>query len=355
MSRLPSLTIRLVPPRAGGRAAWPLETLTAHLEAAGHRVERSDSTDSSSLPDVDVVHCLDLTTAVDVGTATDGVPVVVTPSVGDPALVVDGDAEPLAGTTAAVVRSRADQARVHTLGVPWSRTWVVPAAVDVDLYRRLGPMANRTERFRLVAELSGSDDGLEDVLIAVAKLEDIELVVLVAEAEPVVDLTDRETVVRTRASQMGVSPRLVVVAPASAGERAWWLRSAHVVVAVPHVPCAIDVVAQAMACGTPVIATTVDALADLVVHGVTGFHVPVSDPLSLARAVRLVVDDDFTVESYGMAAADRALSRFAWPRVTHELVGAYRRAVAAAGRVVDDTDEVAEADATQPVDDERIA
>lgn len=326
MSRDPSLSIRLVRSPACVDEAWPWDLLSSHLEAAGHRVETCSSASAPTAPAPDVIHCLGLSAASGLAVEDQSAPVIVTPCADDA-----GDRTaptPLLTTSASVVRSSVERTRMHQLGIPWSRTWVLPAAVDVDTFTRLGPMARRTDRFRLVTEMGGPDDGIEDVITAVARLGDVELAVLAGETGSAGASSARETVLRAVAAEAGMSDRLVVATPSSPGERAWWLRSAHVAVAVPHTPGRSDFVAEAMACGVAVVASRVDALADLVIHGVTGFLVPTADPLSVARAVRVVLADDFSIESYGMAAADRALSRFAWPRVVHELVGVYGRVAA---------------------------
>ena len=45
---------------------------------------------------------------------------------------------------------------------------------------------------------------------------------------------------------------------------------------------------EAMAMGTPVIASEVGGLAHLVQHGVTGFHVPSRDPEALATPPSII-------------------------------------------------------------------
>ena len=325
MSRPPPLTIRLVPPSAGTSASWPLEPLQSELEQAGHTVQVARADDLAQVPAPDVVHCFDVTEALDLSARVGDAPLLVTPAAGL-GVSETPEADPvLASAASVVVRSSSEQERVHRLGVPWYRTWVLPVAVDVNTYSRVGEMANRTGRFRLVAELSGPADGLEDVIAAVSRLDDVELVVLLGQPGGAAVSERRLTAIRSAMLEAGIVERCVLVAPASAGERAWWLRSAHVAVAVPHSAAGVDFAAQAMACGTPVVATPVDALADVVVHGVTGFLVAPGDPLSVARAIRKVLEDEFSVEAYGLAASDRARSRFAWPRVAHELVGVYRR------------------------------
>jgi glycosyltransferase involved in cell wall biosynthesis len=325
MSRPSPLSIRLVPPSAGTSPSWSLDSLRDELEQAGHDVRVGTAAELVTAPAPDVVHCFGVTGASDLPPQVGEAPLFVTPSDGFGGGETPGAAPVLASAASVVVRSSSQQELVHRLGVPWYRTWVLPVAVDVDTYSRLGEMANRTGRFRLVAELSGPADGLEDVIAAVSRLEDVELVVLLGEPGGAEVSERRLAAIRSATHDAGIAERCVLVAPSSAGERAWWLRSAHVAVAVPHSAAGVDFAAQAMACGTPVVATPVDALADIVVHGVTGFLVAAGEPLSVARAVRKVLEDEFTVEAYGLAASDRARSRFAWPRVAHELVGVYRR------------------------------
>jgi glycosyltransferase involved in cell wall biosynthesis len=346
MSRPPPLSIRLVPPLAGTNVSWSLDSLRTELEQAGHDVRVARREDDRDRGAPDVVHLFgasDQDPSSQVGEA----PLLVTPSPGVGA-IEDPEALPMLAVAASVVvRSSSEQEQVHRLGVPWYRTWVLPVAVDVETYSRVGEMANRTGRFRLVAELSGPADGLEDVIAAVSRLDDVELVVLVDDPGGVAVSERRLAAIKAAMRDAGILDRCVFVAPASAGERAWWLRSAHVAVAVPHAVAGVDFAAQAMSCGTPVVATPVDALADLVVHGVTGFLVGAGEPLSVARAVRKVLEDEFSVEAYGLAASDRAQSRFAWPRVAQELVGVYRRVASP----VAEPDDAAATDPT--IDEER--
>ena len=63
-------------------------------------------------------------------------------------------------------------------------------------------------------------------------------------------------------------------------------------------------VAEAMICGVPVVATAVNAVADLVEPGVTGMLVPPARPEVMAEAIRYVLDSP--AESAQMATAARA-------------------------------------------------
>lgn len=84
---------------------------------------------------------------------------------------------------------------------------------------------------------------------------------------------------------------------------------------------------EAMACGVPVVATTVGAFEELVAEGKTGRLVPPDDEAALTRAVAAVLDDS---ERAAMGAAGRArvLAQFRLEHEAEALVAVYRRLLA---------------------------
>lgn len=67
---------------------------------------------------------------------------------------------------------------------------------------------------------------------------------------------------------------------------------------------------EAMSVGLPVITTAIGGIPDIVEHGVTGFLLPPEDAPALADAVRCLVNDPTTRQSFGAAGRRRALMRF---------------------------------------------
>ena len=67
---------------------------------------------------------------------------------------------------------------------------------------------------------------------------------------------------------------------------------------------------EAMACGTPVVASDVGGIPELVVEGETGVLFPVGHPGALADAVATLLGDDARRRAMGAAAARRVLDRF---------------------------------------------
>jgi D-inositol-3-phosphate glycosyltransferase len=79
---------------------------------------------------------------------------------------------------------------------------------------------------------------------------------------------------------------------------------------------------EAMACGTPVIASEVGGLAFLVQDGVNGFHVPTREPAALAERIRQILDDPNQQAQISRAARQTA-EDYAWTRIADRLLGVF--------------------------------
>ena len=87
------------------------------------------------------------------------------------------------------------------------------------------------------------------------------------------------------------------------------------------------VLTEAFAAGTPVVASDIAGYRDVVRDGVDGLLVPRGDAQALAEALReLWHEPDRLIDMGRAAAAD--VERFAWPRVSQEVMGAYEDAIA---------------------------
>ncbi|NLE45824.1 MAG: glycosyltransferase family 1 protein [Chloroflexi bacterium] len=79
---------------------------------------------------------------------------------------------------------------------------------------------------------------------------------------------------------------------------------------------------EAMACGTPVIASDVGGLAFLVKNGRTGYRVPARDPDALADRILRLLTDEGLRRRIGYRAMCWAES-YAWPRIAQRIEGVY--------------------------------
>ena len=221
--------------------------------------------------------------------------------------------------------SSAEVSELAGLGVPRAAITVVPFGVDTARFDPEGPAARRTKRPRLLAAAPVSaDNDLSTVIRALAALPGAELVVAggPARADIGADPVLRE--LARLADRTGVSDRVMFTGKVAAARVPALLRSADLFVAGHDAEGILPV--EAMACGTPVVATSDSVDQDAVVDGATGALVRPGDAAALARRIRQLLASPMLLEGFGIAAADRARSRYSWERVGQQTVAAYERA-----------------------------
>ncbi len=79
---------------------------------------------------------------------------------------------------------------------------------------------------------------------------------------------------------------------------------------------------EAMACGTPVIASEVGGLAYLIRDGQSGYHVPVREPAALAERIMCLLQNPPQRADMGRAASQLAQS-YAWPLIADRLLAIF--------------------------------
>jgi D-inositol-3-phosphate glycosyltransferase len=100
--------------------------------------------------------------------------------------------------------------------------------------------------------------------------------------------------------------------------------AAEMVVMPSHYESFGMVALEAMAMGTPVIASEVGGLAYLVQDGVNGFHVPSRDPEALAERMYALLNDEICRELLGRQAREYA-QKYDWSIITKRMVELYEK------------------------------
>jgi D-inositol-3-phosphate glycosyltransferase len=127
---------------------------------------------------------------------------------------------------------------------------------------------------------------------------------------------------RLAARRLGVSDRLRFMEPVGHAELPELYRAADVVV-VPSASESFGLVAlEASACGTPVVATAVGGLREIVRDGESGYLVMRRDPKSFAAALSRVLADPGAQGRLGNNAVVQA-HRFPWARTADGILDAF--------------------------------
>jgi glycosyltransferase involved in cell wall biosynthesis len=260
---------------------------------------------------------------------------------------------------AVLAGSAREAAALAKLGVPRASVTVVPAGVDVDRFGPAGPIARRGRRPRLLAVAPGTgypdgepwerpacrpsggsagdpgaepaadhaaDHGLSLVVAAMAAIPEAELVIAGGPPRSEVPSDPLLCALASQAKQLHLGRRLVITGAVRAARMPALLRSADLFVHLATGEESEHLPVQAMACGTPVVAAADAANSDAVVDGATGALISSRDPVALAHRIRQLLASPMQLQGYGIAAANRVRTRYAWERIGAETAAVYERA-----------------------------
>jgi D-inositol-3-phosphate glycosyltransferase len=105
----------------------------------------------------------------------------------------------------------------------------------------------------------------------------------------------------------------------------YYYNAAEAVVMPSHYESFGMVALEAMACGTPVIASDVGGLSHLVRDGITGFHVPNGDHVALASTLARLLQDDVLRRKLGQQAWSWA-QNYSWAKIGDRVTEVYQLA-----------------------------
>ncbi len=106
----------------------------------------------------------------------------------------------------------------------------------------------------------------------------------------------------------------------------YYYSAADVAVVPSHYESFGMVALEAMACGTPVVASQVGGLAYLIENGKTGYHVPDQDPEALCRALTALLDDA-DLHARMSAQAARTAQEYGWEKIAPRIVDVYKQVI----------------------------
>ncbi len=150
------------------------------------------------------------------------------------------------------------------------------------------------------------------------------LVIIGGDSDDGVEQTDVElSRIKLLTEQYGLNDMVTFLGNRSQDSLPYYYSAAEAVVVPSQYESFGMVALEAMACGTPVVASQIGGLAYLVQDGVTGYTVPVDDPNELARRITSLLVDTNLRNQMGSQAVKLAQD-YAWEKIAEKLVRVYQ-------------------------------
>jgi D-inositol-3-phosphate glycosyltransferase len=167
-----------------------------------------------------------------------------------------------------------------------------------------------------------------DILIqalALLRAQGIYVCLMVIGGDPDVSREQRSAEMerlKAMSEQVGMTDLVAFLGRRSQDTLPYYYSAAEAVVVPSHYESFGMVALEAMACGTPVVASQVGGLAFLVQDGVTGYTVEVDDPQALARPLALILQDPALRKRLGEQALLLA-RQYAWENIAERMIQLY--------------------------------
>jgi D-inositol-3-phosphate glycosyltransferase len=217
---------------------------------------------------------------------------------------------------------------------------VIPLGVDLDMFH---PIPRAEARHAIGLDVPGLCQlvlfvgrldplkGLDTLVRAMCKLSDLEpdlvkgtcLAVVGGDVDEENDVLENELECLDKLKkEVGLDDLVIFLGSRAQSTLAQYYSAAEVVVVPSHYESFGLVALEAMACGTPVIASRVGGLQHTIEDDITGLLVPAGDPDALADRLRQLLLDAELRDRLGAAARARALS-YTWPIVAERIIQVY--------------------------------
>jgi D-inositol-3-phosphate glycosyltransferase len=123
--------------------------------------------------------------------------------------------------------------------------------------------------------------------------------------------------------EIGVDDFVSFLGKRSQASLPYYYSAADIVVVPSHYESFGMVALEAMACGTPVVASQVGGLAFLIQDGKTGYHVPDQDPKALKEKLALLLEDDGLLTRMSRSATEYSKG-YSWEKISERILGVYQ-------------------------------
>ena len=214
---------------------------------------------------------------------------------------------------------------VEAVGIPRDEIRVIHDGVETEVFRPIDSIASEPNRVLFVGNSEDRNKGVRYLLKALQRLR--------AEVPfhlRVVHHPGSRGAPRL-VQELGLHGRVTFLEQLSTEELVREYNSAQLLVSPSLYEGFGLPAAEALACGTPVIATSAGALPEIVEDGVSGMIVPPGDAPALATAIATLIQEPERCLAMGQAGTRRIRERFSWRQTAEETLELYEEVLSRYG------------------------
>ncbi|MBK7947748.1 MAG: glycosyltransferase family 4 protein [Deltaproteobacteria bacterium] len=193
--------------------------------------------------------------------------------------------------------------------------------LDTELFRPDPGIAKRPGEILCIGRSSDPNKGIRTLVRALAKLPPQIRLTLV-------DDDNSDNKVRRWAGELSVQDRLTLTGRVDSAELLALYRRAELVVVPSRYEGFGLPAVEAMACGTPVVATRAGALTEVMERTGGGLLTPRDDPDALAAAIAALMADPERRSALARNGRERVVEAYSWPEIARTTADAYRSVIA---------------------------
>ncbi|MCD5383923.1 glycosyltransferase [candidate division WOR-3 bacterium] len=201
----------------------------------------------------------------------------------------------------------------------------IPCGVNVKLFKRLDPNSSRkylglsNQRYILFVGRIDPIKSIETLLSAMTLLDSTVHLLVIGGGERESEFER----LKKRADRLGITDRVSFLGAKPQSLLPYYYSSAEVCILPSSYESFGLVLLEAMACGTPVIASRVGGIPEVVEDGRTGFLVPPGDDGGLAHRIDQLLEDEELRNLFSQRGSKRAIE-FNWDSVADRVAIRYR-------------------------------
>ncbi len=256
---------------------------------------------------------------------------------------INGEHQVMQEVDRIIAATQAEEAQLEFLyHVPHEKISIIPPGVDIGRFYPI-PMDEAKEvigqgkcpRLLLFVGRIEPLKGVDTLIRALAILrrngamdhECYSLAIIGGEPDaPPEDMTAEMARLQSLCRELGLDDLVVFLGKRAQETLPYYYSAAEILIMPSHYESFGMVALEAMACGTPVVASQVGGLAFLVQDGITGFVVPGGDPEALSKTLEKLIRDPALREKLGSQAAEYARF-YSWDKIANRIKEIYEELV----------------------------